>query len=501
MTASVLSRKSAASTAAGAVVIGVVPSGDDQGPALAPGADDLVKASRRAKRGLADSLAAVRAGTKVGSVTRIPAPAGIAADSVVAVGLGAWSDGSAGLEALRSATAAAVRALAGTETVVLALPATTPEQVAAVTLGAELGTYTFGRYRTAAKPEATPVGQVTVTSDHAGDRAAKAAFARAQQVAAGVRLARDLVNTAPSDQSPAQLADAAVRAGKDHGLKVQVLDEKALAKGGYGGLVGVGQGSVNPPRLIRVAYTHPRAKKTLALCGKGITFDSGGLSLKPNDAMVAMKCDMSGAAAVLGTLVAVSRIKPKVNVVGYLACAENMPSGTAQRPSDVLTTYGGTTVEVLNTDAEGRLVLADALDRAVEDSPDVLVDIATLTGAQMIALGHRYFAVLGDDETRAAVVAAADRAGEPAWPMPLPPDGREHLSSDVADIANVAGHRQAGMLLAGVFLKAFVPDGQAWAHLDIAGPAFSDKADGCTSKGGTGVGVRTMVELAESLAG
>ncbi|MQA79346.1 MAG: leucyl aminopeptidase [Streptosporangiales bacterium] len=501
MTASVLSRKSPASARADAVVVGLVPSGDDPGPTLAPGAEDLVKASRRAKRGLVESLAVVRAGTKVGAVTRIPAPAGLAADTVVAVGLGAWSDDSAGLDTLRAAAATAVRSLAGTGTVVVALPAATPEQVAAVTLGAELGAYTFDRYRTTPRAEAAPVGQVTVTSDRAGDRATKAAFARAQQVAAGVRLARDLVNTAPSDQSPAGLADAAVRTGKDHGLKVQVLDEKALAKGGYGGLVGVGQGSVNPPRLIRVAYTHPRAKKTLALCGKGITFDSGGLSLKTNDGMAAMKCDMGGAAAVLGTLVAVSRIKPKVNVVGYLACAENMPSGSAQRPSDVLTTYGGTTVEVLNTDAEGRLVLADALARAVEDEPDILVDIATLTGAQMVALGHRYFAVLGDDETRAAVVAAADRAGEPAWPMPLPPDGREHLSSDVADIANVARHRHAGMLLAGVFLKAFVPDGQAWVHLDIAGPAFSDKADGYTSKGGTGVTVRTMVELAESLAG
>ncbi|MBO0830035.1 MAG: leucyl aminopeptidase [Streptosporangiales bacterium] len=459
----------------------------------------MEKATRKAKRGLRDSFAAVRAGTGVGTVTRIPAPAGIDADLVVAVGLGD-ADGDADMETLRRAAGAALRSLAGIGHVALALPADTPERVTAVTLGAELGAYGFGRYRTNGKRENEPVEQVTVVSPNAGARDVRAGFSRGQDIAAGVRLTRDLVNTSAADLSPAGLADAAVRAGKENGLKVQVLDEKALAKGGYGGLVGVGKGSVNPPRLVRVAYSHPRAKRTLAICGKGITFDSGGLSLKPNDSMTTMKCDMAGAASVLGALVAIARIRPKVNVVGYLACAENMPSGTAQRPSDVLTTYGGTTVEVLNTDAEGRLVLADAIGRAVEDKPDVLLDVATLTGAQMVALGSTHYAVMGDDTARAQVVAAADRAGEGAWPMPLPAEVRQKLSSDVADIANVGKNRWAGMILAGVFLNEFVPDGQAWAHLDIAGPAFSEEAAGYTPKGGTGVPVRTLVQLAEDLA-
>jgi leucyl aminopeptidase len=490
-----LGRTAAATRRADAFVVGVV---GDQDLALAPGAEDLAKAARKAKRGLLESFAAVRAGAGVGTVTRIPAPAGIDADAVVAVGLGADAD--VDLEALRRAAGAAMRSLGGVEHVALALPAETPEQVTAVTLGAELGAYTFARYRTNGKREDQPVEQVTVVSPHAGARDVKAAFARGQDLAAGVRLTRDLVNTTASDLSPAMLADAAVRAGKENGLKVQVLDEKALAKGGYGGLLGVGQGSVNPPRLVRVAYTHPRAKRTLAICGKGITFDSGGLSLKTNDGMRTMKCDMAGAASVLGALVAIARVRPKVDVVGYLACAENMPSGTAQRPSDVLTTYGGTTVEVLNTDAEGRLVLADAIGRAVEEKPDLLVDVATLTGAQMVALGSTHYAVMGGDDARARVVAAADKAGEGAWPIPLPDEVRQKLGSDVADIANVAANRWAGMIVAGIFLKEFVPDGQAWAHLDIAGPAFSDEAVGYTTKGGTGVPVRTFVQLAEDLA-
>lgn len=497
MTTFSLGKTTSAARRADAVVVGVV--GTDDDVSLAPGADDLAKAARKAKRGLRDSFAAVRAGTGVGTVTRIPAPAGIDADVVVAVGLGD-ADGEPDLETLRRAAGAAVRSLGGVGHVALALPADTPGRVTAVTLGAELGAYAFTRYRSNGKREQRPVEQVTIVSPHAGTRDVKAAFARGQDLAAGVRLTRDLVNTTASDLSPAQLADAAVRAGKENGLKVQVLDEKALAKGGYGGLLAVGQGSVNPPRLVRVAYSHPRAKRTLAICGKGITFDSGGLSLKPNEGMTTMKCDMAGAASVLGALVAIARIRPRVNVVGYLACAENMPSGTAQRPSDVLTTYGGTTVEVLNTDAEGRLVLADAIGRAAEEKPDVLLDVATLTGAQMVALGATHYAVMGDDETTGKVVEAAGRAGEGAWPMPLPAEVRQKLNSDIADIANVGKDRWAGMLAAGVFLKEFVPAGQAWAHLDIAGPAFSEEASGYTPKGGTGVPVRTLVQLAENLA-
>ena len=286
------------------------------------------------------------------------------------------------------------------------------------------------------------------------------------------------------------------------GLDVEVLDEKALADGGYGGITGVGQGSVHPPRLVRVAYTHPDAAKTVVLVGKGITFDSGGLSLKPPKSMEAMKSDMGGAAAVLAAVSAIAQLGPAVNVVGYLCMAENMPSGTAQRPSDVITIYGGRTVEVLNTDAEGRLVLADALARSAADSPDLLIDVATLTGAQLVALGPRIMGVMAnDDAVRDGVVDAARRAGEAAWPMPLPEELRKGLDSAVADIANVTRSRNGGMLVGGLFLREFVPDGVRWAHLDIAGPAYHEgEPYGYTPKGGTGAAVRCLVQVALDVA-
>jgi leucyl aminopeptidase len=281
-----------------------------------------------------------------------------------------------------------------------------------------------------------------------------------------------------------------------------VLDEQALAAQGYGGITGVGQGSVRPPRLVRIAYQHPDATRTVVYVGKGITFDSGGLSLKPPAAMEAMKSDMSGAAAVLATLQAVAALRPAVNVVGYLPLAENMPGGNAQRPSDVISIFGGKTVEVLNTDAEGRLVMADALARSEQDNPALLIDVATLTGAQLVALGPRISGVMAnDDEVRNGVVAAARAAGEQVWPMPLPSELRKGLDSAVADIANVSGDRFGGMLVAGLFLKEFVPDGVRWAHVDIAGPAFNEgEAYGYTPKGGTGAAVRMLVQVAQDVA-
>jgi leucyl aminopeptidase len=321
---------------------------------------------------------------------------------------------------------------------------------------------------------------------------------RAEAVAAAVALARDLVNTAPSDLYPETLAREAERVAAAAGLQAEVLDEKALERGGYGGIVGVGQGSVHPPRLVRLEYAPPQADTTVVFVGKGITFDSGGLSLKPAKSMETMKSDMGGAAAIIGAMQAIAALAPAVRVIGYLPMAENMPSGTAQRPSDVLTMYGGKTVEVLNTDAEGRLVLADALARSAEDAPDVLVDVATLTGAQVVALGTRISAVMAnDDELRAAVVAAADRAGEAMWPMPLPAELRKGLDSAVADLANVAADRSGGMLVAGLFLREFVPAGVRWAHLDIAGPSFNDgQPYGYTPKGGTGAATRALVQIA-----
>jgi leucyl aminopeptidase len=334
-----------------------------------------------------------------------------------------------------------------------------------------------------------------------GSHTAEAAR-RAEVLAAAVTLARDLVNTGPSDLVPDTFAARAGQIAAEAGIDITVLDEQALAEGGYGGILGVGQGSVHPPRLVRLEYAPPAASKALVLAGKGITFDSGGLSLKPAKAMETMKSDMGGAAAVLAAMQAISTLGLPVRVVGYLPLAENMPSGTAQRPSDVLTMYGGTTVEVLNTDAEGRLVLADALARSASDSPDVIVDVATLTGAQIVSLGPRVAGVMAnDDALRDAVVDAAGRAGEAMWPMPLPDELRKGLESPVADLTNVAPDRNGGMLVAGLFLREFVPLGVRWAHLDIAGPAYNEgPAHGYTPKGGTGAATRALVQIAQDMA-
>jgi leucyl aminopeptidase len=331
---------------------------------------------------------------------------------------------------------------------------------------------------------------------------AAAAATRATVLADAMSLTRDLVNTSPSDLYPESFAAEAQQVAEAAGLDFEVLDETQLAAGGYGGLIGVGQGSVRQPRLVRLAYRHPDATKTVVFAGKGITFDSGGLSLKPSNAMETMKSDMSGAAAVMSALQALAALRPVVNAVGYLCLAENMPGGNAQRPSDVITIFGGKTVEVLNTDAEGRLVLADALARSEQDSPDLLIDVATLTGAQVVALGTRIAGIMAnDDATLDGVVDAARRAGEQVWPMPLPEELRKGLDSSVADIANVAGERWGGMLVAGLFLKEFVPDGVRWAHVDIAGPAFHEgEPYGYTPKGGTGSAVRMLVQVAEDVA-
>jgi leucyl aminopeptidase len=312
-----------------------------------------------------------------------------------------------------------------------------------------------------------------------------------------------MVNTPPSDLVPAMLADVADQVAADSGLAITVLDEHALAAGGYGGILAVGQGSVHPPRLVRLEHAPEGATKSLVLAGKGITFDSGGLSLKPPKSMEAMKSDMGGAAAVLGAMQAIAALGLQVRVVGYMPLAENMPSGTAQRPSDVITIHGGTTVEVINTDAEGRLVLADVLDAAAADSPDIIIDAATLTGSQVTALGPLVGGVMAnDDELRNAVVDAACRAGEAMWPMPLPEELRKGLDSTIADLTNLPHESRAGgMLVAGLFLREFVPSGVRWAHLDIAGPAFNEGAPhGYTPKGGTGAAARTLIQVAQDMA-
>lgn len=482
---------------ADALVVAVASS--PAGPRLV-GADWLPAETVEQVTGLAGVLGITGAADEV---RRLPAAGRIAAKTVVLTGVGALEGAAPDTETLRRAAGAALRELTGATSVAVALPAEDAEQVAAVAEGALFGAYAYTRYRSADAADAgAPAAEITVLTPRARDKAVTKALARAEVLAAAVHGVRDLVNAAPNDLYPAAFADAAKAAVKDtgaKGVKVTVLDEKALAAGGYGGILGVGQGSARPPRLVKVSYSPSRPAAKVALVGKGITFDSGGISIKPAAGMDAMKSDMAGAAAVLHTVLAAARLELPVAVTGWLCLAENMPSGTAQRPSDVLTIRGGKTVEVLNTDAEGRLVMADGLVAAVEEKPDVVLDIATLTGAQLVALGPRVSAVMGDDATRTEVVDAAAAAGEAFWPMPLPADLRAGLKSKVADIANI-GDRFGGMLTAGLFLQEFVGS-TPWAHLDIAGPAFNEKAPfGYTPAGGTGVGVRTLLALIEARA-
>lgn len=461
-------------------------------------ADGLTKSAATKLKSVLESVGATGAKDEL---VRIPATGIAKSKVIVAVGLGSLKKPISD-EQLRRAAGSATRSLAGFKKVAMFLPAENPSSAGAILEGAALGAYTFTDHKFSTLNKAkSPVSSVTLfTSDaNAKNKEYKVALDHARTIVHAIHFARDLINTSPLHLPPAQVAAAAKSHLSGTTVKVQILDEKALARDGYGGILGVGQGSSRPPRLIRMEYKPKGAKKHIALLGKGITFDTGGISLKPPASMHEMKADMSGAAAVIATIKAIHDLALPVSVTAYAACAENMPGGGAQRPGDVLTTYGGRTIEVLNTDAEGRLVLADVLVRAAEDQPDVVLDIATLTGAAVVALGHRTAGVMGDDHVRDAVKAAADKAGEEFWPMPLPEELRAPLDSIVADIANI-GQREGGMLSAGWFLKEFVADGLPWAHLDIAGPAYNSQSPhGYTHKGGVGFGIRTMVTFAKDV--
>jgi len=349
------------------------------------------------------------------------------------------------------------------------------------------------------------VRAVTIVSAAARAPAVRRAVRRAATLAAATAYCRDLVNAAPNLLYPQTFVESVRERAAGTGVTVRVLDERDLASGGFGGIVGVGQGSARPPRMVTMSYSPANPRASIAFAGKGITFDSGGLCIKTPAGMLTMKQDMAGAAAVAAAVLAVAALGLPVAVTGYLALAENMPGANAQRPGDVVTIRGGTTVEVVDTDAEGRMVLADALALASEQSPDAIVDIATLTAAQQIALGNRVGAVMANDEGLCdTVLAAAEDAGEALWPMPLPEQLREGLESQVADLAH-KGERVGGMLSAGLFLGEFVGvvGGRRipWAHLDIAGPAFNTSPPhGYTPAGGTGFGVRLLVRLAETYA-
>ena len=423
---------------------------------------------------------------KVGAITTLPSPL-VKAGRVVLVGLGEGRD-----EDLREAAGAASRECGKRpERVAVALPALTDSSIQAVAEGVLLGSYSFDRYRTHLDDEAAPDVEWIIAG------ASREALDRAQIIADSVNAARDLVNTAPGELYPESFMEAATLAASEAGVGIRVWDAAALEEEGFGGLVAVGKGSIHPPCLVRLEWKPSGIKETIALVGKGITFDTGGISIKSNDGMATMKSDMAGAAAVLSIVCAVAHLGLPIAVVGWLCLAENMPSGSAQRPSDVIRIHGGTSVEVMNTDAEGRLVLADGLDRAREEKPDALIDIATLTGAQGLALGGRTSAVMGTPRIRDAVIAAADEVGEAMWAMPLPEHLREGLESKVADLKNVASDPKGGMLTGGLFLREFVDD-TPWAHMDIARPAFNDGSPyGSIPSGGTGVAVRTLIHYLE----
>jgi leucyl aminopeptidase len=489
-----------AALATDVLVVATVPAGGRKKGAVLAGPAAGLKAAP--KRKLEEALAALGATGKAGDVVKVPGAGIAAAPVVVAVGLGAgpWTD-----EALRRATGNAVRSVAGSKRAVLALPLESASALDAVAQGALLGAYSFDDFRVDSKAaQKSPVDRITLAVKDAKDAETVAAVARAKAIAGAVNFARNLVNTPSGDLPPAALADAAADAVSGLAVEVEILDEGALEARGYGGILGVGKGSANPPRLARLAYRPVGATAHLALVGKGITFDTGGISIKPSLNMHEMKGDMGGAAAVAGAIVAIATLGLPVNVTGYLCVAENMPSGRAQRPGDVIRAYGGKTVEVMDTDAEGRLVLMDGLVRAQEDKPDVIVDVATLTGAAVVALGSRTFGIMAnDDDLREAVHDASQRAGEAAWPMPFPEELRANLDSSVADIMNIplVGRPHGGMMTGGIFLAEFVKDGQRWAHLDIAGPSYNAGGPhGYTPKGGTGSAVRTLVQLAEDLA-
>lgn len=409
-------------------------------------------------------------------------------------------------EALRRAAGAATRALAGNDAVSYSLPSPDLQSVSAIAEGAVLGSYIFEEFKGKTKGDKkSPVTSITVHTSFAKSAEAKSIPYRAMVIGEYTTMVRDLVNTPPSHLHPVSFAEAMKKAvasagGEKAGLKISVLNEKQLKTQGFGGIVGVGQGSANPPRLVHISYTPKKARKKFAFIGKGITFDTGGLNLKAGLGMEAMKSDMSGAAAICAATMAIARLKLPVTIHAWAPLAENMVSDTATRPGDILTMFGGRTVEVLNPDAEGRLILADVLVKAgQEPGLDGMIDVATLTGAQLIALGSRTSAVMtNNDEISGHFLAAAQESGEAFWPMPLPEELRASLDSPVADLANV-GEKLGGMLVAGLFLREFVPSELPWAHLDIAGPAYNETgAFGYTPSGGTGIAMRSLIRFVEN---
>jgi leucyl aminopeptidase len=462
---------------------------------LGPGADAV---DRAIGGSLGEFMEETDFGGKRGETLAVPTQGRLGAKAVVLVGVGDQAKFDA--DAVRRAGASlAKRAAKVTRVATTLLDATadaTDDDAAAQALaeGVHLGAYQFLKYKGDAS--ASKLSRVVVLGRASTRR--KAALERGARVAGAVAWARDLVNEPAGAKSPADVSQLARQVARRSGLKVKVMAGQELERARMGGVIGVGQGSERLPRFVRLAYEPAGAKRTVAFVGKGVVFDSGGLSIKTASGMETMKTDMSGGAAVIAAMSVLRDLGVKTRVLGYVPLVENMPSGTAIRPGDVLKMRNGKTVEVLNTDAEGRLILADALALAVDEKPDAIVDLATLTGACVVALGDKVAGLMGtDDGWVQQVNDAAGRASESVWRLPLPDEYRKLLDSEVADVRNVGTGGYGGALTAGLFLKEFV-DGVPWAHLDIAGPARASSDDGYIVKGGTGFGVRTLVELART---
>ncbi len=424
---------------------------------------------------------------KANQTTFIQTPGGPTPE-VLLVGLGDDVD----LEVVRRAAGTVARACSRYETVATTLHLVDLDDAAgAVALGTWLGAYSYDEYKSESKPKVF-TSLVLVGDDDLSDE-----VDAARAMAEGVVLARDLVNRPARDKSPVVLAGIAKELHES--LEVTVYDEEQIAAAGFGGLEAVNLGADNPARMVVMRYLPEGATKTVAFVGKGIVFDSGGLSIKPAAGMETMKTDMAGAAAVMGAMQAIAALGLTVNVIGITPFTENLTGGSAQRPGDVMRAYNGKTIEVLNTDAEGRLVLADGLALAVEQDPDLVVDIATLTGACKVALGPLIGGLMAIDDDAAHIVeTAAEAAGEKMWRLPLEEEYRSFMESDIADMKNTTG-RWGGAITAGLILSEFVGD-TPWVHLDVAGPARADTTEHYVSKGGSGFGVRTLVSIARSLA-
>lgn len=472
----------------------------DEGGALAPGhgLGDETAAHLEA------ALATLKAKGGADEVLRLVSVPGVAASLVVVSGAGKApaEGGSLDPEAIRRAVGSATRQLSGLSKAIVVAPGPGVAEAVAAAEGALFGAYTITSAATG--PASAPVKSIAVASPVARDRLLRAAIKRAIALGAATTYTRDLVNQPPNELYPETFAATIRKRAIGTGVKVSVLDEAGLARGGFGGHMTVGGGSAKGPRLVTLRYTPAKANKHVAFVGKGITFDSGGLTIKPKAGMTTMKCDMAGAAAVASAVFAIAELGLPVEISAYLCLAENMPGSGACRPGDVVTMRGGKTVELNNTDAEGRMVLAEGLALASEKKPDLIIDIATLTGAAVMALGNRTAAFMSnDDELRAGVKDIADAAGEPFWPFPMLEDIRPTLESPVADLLQSG---PTGVIFAGWFLSEFIGNDKhgepiSWAHLDIAGPAFNDKsAWGYTPAQGTGFGVRTLVGIAESQA-